>query len=222
MPFFFGLYQPFGAALDLFFNINIQFYLAAYLLGAIPFGVLIARFFGGADILKNGSGSIGATNVLRVVKERDPKLAKILAIATFACDALKAPLVMISAMIVGLDAFTLWTIAVLAVIGHCFSPYLLFEGGKGIATSVGAVMVMLPIEALLGLAAWFVVGKRLKISSIASLAGMTTTVALSFVIHPELPTIGTHAPLVIIGFVILYKHVPNLVRLFKREEARVV
>ncbi|MDR0664081.1 MAG: glycerol-3-phosphate 1-O-acyltransferase PlsY [Helicobacteraceae bacterium] len=207
--------------MDIFFNINIQFYLAAYLIGAIPFGVLLAKFFGGADIRQSGSGSIGATNVLRVVKERDPSLAKKLAVATFACDALKAPLVMIVAMIVGLDENVLWTIAVLAVIGHCFSPYLLFEGGKGVATGVGAVMVLLPIEATLGLVAWYIVGKLLKISSLASLAGMLSAVALSFVIHPELPVVKTHAPIVICGFIILYKHIPNIIRLFKREEARV-
>jgi glycerol-3-phosphate acyltransferase PlsY len=203
------------------FNINIQFYLAAYLIGAIPFGVALAKLFGGVNIRQNGSGSIGATNVLRVIKERDPKLAKKLAVATFACDALKAPLVMIAAKLAGLDENTLWTIAVLAVIGHCFSPYLLFEGGKGVATGVGAVMVMLPLEAALGLIAWYIVGKALKISSLASLAGMTTAVALSFVIHPEMPAIGTHAPIVICGFIILYKHIPNIIRLIKKEEARV-
>ncbi|MDR1912078.1 MAG: glycerol-3-phosphate 1-O-acyltransferase PlsY [Helicobacteraceae bacterium] len=208
--------------MDFLFNINIQFYLAGYLIAAIPFGVVLAKLFGKVNIRESGSGSIGATNVLRVVKERDPALAKKLAIATFVCDAIKGPVVMIAAMIAGLDEYTLWTIAVLAVIGHCFSPYLLFEGGKGVATGVGVVMVMLPIEAALGLVAWYVVGKTLKISSIASLAGMMTAVALSFVIHPEIPVIGTHAPIVICGFIIFYKHIPNILRLFKREEARVV
>ncbi|MDR2906147.1 MAG: glycerol-3-phosphate 1-O-acyltransferase PlsY [Helicobacteraceae bacterium] len=202
-------------------NINIQFYLAAYLIGAIPFGVLLAWAFGGVNIRAHGSGSVGATNVLRVVKERDSRLATKLAIATFACDALKGPFVMGMAVFMGLDAHILWTIALLAVVGHCFSPYLFFEGGKGVATGVGVVMFLLPIEAALGLLAWFVAAKVFKISSLASLAGMITAVALSFVIHPEVPVIKSHAPIVIIGFIILYKHIPNLLRLFRKEEAKI-
>ncbi|GHV59090.1 glycerol-3-phosphate acyltransferase [Campylobacterota bacterium] len=203
-------------------SINGLFYIAGYLIGAIPFGYLLGRFVGKVDVRSSGSGSIGATNVLRVLKASNPALAKKLAVATFACDALKGPAVMGAALLAGCDANVLWTIAVLAVIGHCFSPYLLFEGGKGIATGVGTIMIMLPIEALLGLAVWFLVGLKLKISSIASLAGMLTTVISSFFIHPELPIVQSHAPVVIIGFVIFYKHIPNIVRLFKKEEAAVV
>ncbi|GHV07197.1 glycerol-3-phosphate acyltransferase [Campylobacterota bacterium] len=204
--------------MDLLMNINIEFYIAGYLIGAIPFGYLLARYLANVDIRSSGSGSIGATNVLRVLKESDPKLAKRLAIATFACDALKGPIVMLAAFLAGCDENVLWTIAVLTVIGHCFSPYLLFEGGKGIASGFGVIAAMLPIEAFLGISAWFVVGKKLKISSIASLTGVATALLLSFALHPA----TYHAPFVIIGFIILYKHIPNIVRLFRREEARVV
>lgn len=208
--------------MEFLFNVNVQFYLAGYLIGAIPFGLLLAKFFGGIDVRTHGSGSIGATNVLRVLKEKDPKLAKKLGAATLILDALKGAAVVLVAMAAGMDAHVLWTIAVLAVIGHCFSPYLMFEGGKGVATGVGVVLVLLPIEALIGLAVWFAVGKKLKISSIASLSGLMAAIAASFIIHPQLPGVGNHAPLVIIGFVILYKHIPNLIRLFKKEEVRVV
>lgn len=75
--------------MDFLFNPNVQFFIAAYLIGGIPFGLLLARKFAGVDVKASGSGSIGATNVLRVVKESDPVLAKKLGAATLALDALK-------------------------------------------------------------------------------------------------------------------------------------
>lgn len=208
--------------MEFLFNPNILFYLAGYFIGAIPFGLILAKRFGGVDIRSSGSGSIGATNVLRVIKEKDPALAKKLGIATLALDASKGAVVMLVAKAMGFDESVMWTIAVLAVIGHCFSPYLKFEGGKGVATGVGVTMVLLPIEAIIGLASWYLVGKKIKISSIASLSGMMAAVIASFIVHPTIPVIESHAPIVIIGFIIFYKHIPNIIRLFKKEESAVV
>lgn len=202
---------------------NILMYLFAYLVGSIPFGLVFARLIAGVNIKKQGSGSIGATNVLRVVKAQNPKLGKLLSAFTFAFDFLKGIFVMFVAQILGFDsASMIWSLAVFAVLGHCFSVYLMFEGGKGIATGVGVVMYLLPLEALLGLAAWFVVGKIFKISSLASLAGLFVAIGLSFVIHPDIKGIDTHAPLLIIGFVILYKHTPNIIRLISGKEKAVI
>jgi len=122
--------------MDFLFNHNVQLYIAAYLIGGIPFGLLLAKFFAGVDVKSAGSKSIGATNVLRVVKEKDPALAKKLGIATLALDALKGVVALLIASAMGADESVLWAVAVLAVLGHCFSPYLGFEGGKGIATGV--------------------------------------------------------------------------------------
>ena len=82
---------------EFFSNSNIVFYLIAYLLGGVPFGLLLAKFFAGINITQSGSGSIGATNVLRVVKEKDPKLAKKLGIITVVLDALKGLVVILVA-----------------------------------------------------------------------------------------------------------------------------
>ena len=121
----------------------------------------------------------------------------------------------------GMSAETQYAIAVFAVIGHCFSPFLKFEGGKGVATTAGVMLVLLPIEAIIGLVVWGLMAKFVKISSISSLTGILVGIASSYFIHPNLFG-GSHAPLVIMGIIVFYKHIPNLVRLIQGEEKRVV
>lgn len=204
--------------MDMLFNTNIQFFILAYLVGGIPFGLLLAKKFAGVDVKSAGSKSIGATNVLRVVKEKDPKLAKKLGAATLILDALKGLVVLVLGYFVGLSEATLWGIAVLAVLGHCFSPYLNFEGGKGIATGMGVLLFMLPYETLIALAVWFIMAKTVRISSLSSLTGVLALLVASFIIHPNIP----HAPVILIVLILFYKHIPNIIRLLKGEEKRVI
>jgi len=204
-----------------FFNQNILLYLAAYLLSGIPFGYLLAKKFAGVDVKQAGSGNIGATNVLRVVKEKDPKLAKKLGAATLFLDAIKGIVVILLAKLLGAPEAVLWTLAVLAVIGHCFSAFLLFEGGKGVATGFGVLLIMMPVPALIAIVTWLAASKGLKIVSVSSLIGLAAFVIASYLLYPEVPGISTHAPIWIIAFIIFYKHIPNLVRLFQHEETKV-
>jgi glycerol-3-phosphate acyltransferase PlsY len=204
--------------MDFLANTNAQFYLAAYLIGGIPFGLLLAKLIAGVNIKEAGSKSIGATNVLRVVKEQNPSLAKKLGAATLALDALKGIIVLLIAKYVGVSEATQWAVAVLAVIGHCFSPYLWFEGGKGVATGMGVMLVMLPIETAIALAVWFIGAKTIRISSLSSMLGLLALVIASFFIHADM----AHAPVLVIAFILFYKHIPNFVRLVKGEEKRVV
>jgi glycerol-3-phosphate acyltransferase PlsY len=203
--------------MELLFNQNVQFYLIAYLVGGIPFGLLLAKFFAGVNIKESGSGSIGATNVLRVVKETNPSLAKKLGAATLALDALKGIAVVLAAKYFGMSESVQWLVAVLAVIGHCFSPYLWFEGGKGVATGMGVMAVMLPLETAIALAVWGIAAKTIRISSLSSMMGLLALIIASFVLHPTM----FHAPVLFIAFILFYKHIPNFVRLFKGEEKRV-
>ena len=201
-----------------FFNQNIMLYLVAYLIAGIPFGYLLAKQFAGVDIKQAGSGNIGATNVLRVVKEKDPKLAKKLGAATLFLDAIKGMIVLFVAMALDVPESVLWTIAVLAVVGHCFSAFLGFEGGKGVATGFGVLLVLLPVPSLIAIAVWFVAGKLLKISSLSSLIGLAALLAASYVLYPDM----AHAPIWIIAIIIFYKHIPNIIRLINKEETKVV
>jgi len=203
--------------MELLFNQNVQFYLVAYLLGGIPFGLLLAKFFAGVNIKESGSGSIGATNVLRVVKETNPALAKKLGAATLALDAIKGIAVVLAAKYMGFDESVQWMVAVLAVVGHCFSPYLWFEGGKGVATGMGVMAVMLPIPTAIALVVWAVAAKTIRISSLSSMLGLTALVVASFVMYPTM----FHAPVVFIAFILFYKHIPNFIRLFQGEEKQV-
>ncbi|MCV3454367.1 glycerol-3-phosphate 1-O-acyltransferase PlsY [Campylobacter sp. FU_520] len=201
---------------------NLIIYLLAYLIGAIPFGLLLAQIFAKTNIKNAGSKSIGATNVLRVVKESDPKLAKTLAVATIVLDALKGIIPILVAKFLGYDENILWTMAVLAVFGHCFSPYLKFEGGKGVATGAGVLAVFLPFEIISAVLAWFVIGKVFKISSLASLGALAVLIITSFIFHYDMPVINTHAPIFIIAFIVIYKHIPNILRLIGKQECKVI
>lgn len=204
-------------------NENLIAYLVAYLIGAIPFGLLFGLLFGGINIKKSGSKSIGATNVLRVIKQSNPTLAKKLAILTVVFDALKGVIpILVGKFIFELDIATLWAMGVLAVVGHCFSPYLMFEGGKGIATGAGVLAYFLPLELIIAVVAWFITGKVLKISSLASLIALLAMVVSSFIFHYDVPEINTHAPILIIAFIVVYKHMPNIKRLLSGSEGKVI
>ena len=200
---------------------NIFWYLFAYLVGGIPFGYLIAKYFAGINIKQHGSGNIGATNVLRVLKSIDPAKAKKLAALTLFLDAFKGAFVIIVAKFAGVCDATLWTLAVLVVIGHCFTPFLGFQGGKGVATTAGALFVLIPKAVIVGLIVWFVVAKSIKISSLSSLTGILVGIFSTYILYPNLP-IESHAPLWIIAFIIIYKHKENIYRLITGQEKRVV
>ena len=207
--------------MDFFTNINILFYIGAYLVGSVPFGLILAKKFANVNIKNSGSKSIGATNVLRVVKEVNPVLAKKLSIATVVLDALKGAIVLLVAIGINMPLETLWAIAVLAVLGHCYSIYLNFEGGKGVATALGVLIVLIPIPTIIGAIAWAFSAKVLKVSSLSSLLGLFGVVLSAIVLNNSLD-VGSNAPLYFIAFIITYKHIPNIVRLIQGKEQKVV
>lgn len=202
-------------------NIHVKLYILAYLLGGVPFGYLLAKFFAKVDIKSEGSFSIGATNVLRVVKQKDPALAKKLGAATVALDALKGIVPLVVGIVLGVDVSVLWAMAVLSVLGHCFSPYLGFEGGKGVATGFGVLLVLAPVQSLIAFTVWLIFAKIIKISSLSSLAALAALIG-SAAVYPNSPFYpGSISPLVIIAILVVYKHLPNIYRLFTKQEQKV-
>jgi len=207
--------------MDFLFNFNMLFYIFAYLAGSIPFGLLLTKIFANIDIREHGSKSIGATNVLRVVKKKNPSLAKKLSIATIVLDALKGAIVLLIAIKLNASESTLWAIAVLAVLGHCYCIFLGFEGGKGVATGLGVFLVLIPLETIIGVIVWIIFARVLKISSLSSLLGLTATIISALLFKNGLD-LGSNAPMYFIAFIIYYKHIPNILRLIKGEEKSII
>jgi len=197
---------------------NLVFYITVYILASIPFGYILALKFAKVDIKNEGSGNIGATNVLRVVKEKDEALAKKLGAITLFLDAFKGVFILLIAMAFDVSQSVLWTIAVLAVMGHCFSIFLAFEGGKGVATAIGVLAIMMPYSALVAIIVWAFAGKVLKISSLSSIIALVGFLISSYIIYPQVEGIGSHSPIWIIAIIVFYKHTPNIMRLFNGDE----
>ena len=135
-------------------------FIFGYLLGSIPFGLLLTRATGGPDIREIGSGNIGATNVLRTGK-------KGLAAATLLCDALKGTLAVVASAFYGPEAALAAGLG--AFLGHLFPVWLKFKGGKGVATYIGVLIGLYWPAAVLFCLIWLVVAAATRYSSLAAL-----------------------------------------------------
>lgn len=197
-------------------------FLISYLLGAVPFGYLVAHWRG-VDILKAGSGNIGATNVGRVLGRRWGILVFVLDLAKGALPvlaALQAPLW--SGLDVSPEAAGV-TAGSAAFLGHLFPIYLHLRGGRGVATGAGVVLVLLPGPTLAGLAAWLVVVASTRYVSLASLTGAAVILGLRLMRGPAVWTepalYVTLFCLVAVTFVFV-RHAANMGRLLRGEENR--
>jgi glycerol-3-phosphate acyltransferase PlsY len=193
--------------------------LAAYLVGAIPVGVLIARSKG-VDILSFGSGNPGATNVKRALGTKFGVLVFLLDVSKGLLPGL-ATRYLVTESLWGVDA-QVWAMIVgmCSVMGHCLSPFLGFRGGKGIATSLGAALAAAPIPALLAFGVWFVVLGVWNYVSLASVIAIPTTLIWGAVLPGE-----SRQMLVIyclLSVFILATHRANLVRLRAGTESKFV
>jgi len=183
---------------------------AAYLLGSIPFGVLVSKAYG-ADLRSAGSGNIGATNALRVLGKKAGAI-------TLAGDMLKGVAAVLLAMKFG-GRDTATAAAAAAVIGHDFPVFTLFRGGKGVATSLGVLLALEPVLGIACVAAWLLTVALFRISSLGAL--------VSFVVMPVLAVItkGSDRPFIALCFflavLIFLKHRENIKRLLRGEEKKV-
>jgi glycerol-3-phosphate acyltransferase PlsY len=189
---------------------------AAYLLGSIPFGLLLAKLFGGGDVRKAGSGNIGATNVARVV-------GPLAGILTLILDTAKgAAAVWLAGRVTNESATWMMLAGCAVLLGHCFPVWLRFKGGKGVATALGVFLALCPLAAIsalflfiLCLAYW----RYVSLGSIAAAAAMP--LLIYFLWAPR------HAPPIIIdagtlgiALLVIYKHDANLQRLADGTEPR--
>ena len=180
-----------------------------YLLGSIPFGLVLTRLAGRGDVRDIGSGSIGATNVLRTG-------SKGLAALTLILDCLKAT----AAILIGWKLFGEETgpaAAAGAFVGHLYPVWLKFRGGKGVATLLGILIPLLWQAALVYACVWILLLLTIRISSVAGMAAAVSAPVTAFVIKDQ-----ALVPM-LLGFalLVLWKHRENILRLSKGTEPRV-
>lgn len=184
-----------------------------YLLGSIPFGLLLTKYAGLGDVRKIGSGNIGATNVLRTGN-------KGLAVATLACDMLKGTAAVLIAARVGNETATgigAVLAGVGAVIGHMYPVWLKFKGGKGVATFLG-VLLGIAWQAAVGAAlVWLAVAFASRYSSLAALvATAASPVILYFLGYPPVAAL-----FLLIAVLVWWKHSENISRLLSGNESKI-
>ena len=182
---------------------------AAYLIGSIPFGLVLTRLAGLGDVRQQGSGSIGATNVLRTGN-------KTLAGLTLFLDAAKGYLVAALALVFfGPDIRYFAAIAV--VVGHMFPIWLGFKGGKGVATAFGVLLALSLPAALTAFATWLVIAFAFRYSSLAAIVACFAAPPIGWILGS--PQVGGIA--FILAVLVLIRHHANIRRLLRGEESKI-
>lgn len=184
--------------------------LGAYLLGSIPVGVLVARAFG-VDIMKVGSGNIGATNVGRA-------LGKKASIPVFLLDMLKGLIPTLVARAVFPHNQEYWFLSgAMAIIGHSFSPFLKFKGGKGISTALGMTLGTSPFVALSAFALFSLMLGTTRYMSLASIVAVLSTIPLGILFKDSPWVLGGYS---LMSTFIIYRHRANIKRLKEGTEPK--
>lgn len=177
----------------------------AYLLGSVPFGLVLGKMLGAGDIRKIGSGNIGATNALRTGNKK-------LAILTLLMDILKGTLAVLIMKSLMPDYAAMAGIA--AVLGHMYPVWLKFKGGKGVATAIGVILGLNFVVFLTTVAIWGITFKFSRISSLSALTAFALAPMFAF-INSDMALALT---LLILGVMIFYRHRDNIGRLIRGEE----
>ncbi len=198
------------------FTHSLVLILLAYLFGSLPIGLLVGRMVKGIDVRDYGSGNIGASNVWRI-------MGPLWGTAVFLFDFCKGyfPTVLTTRIAEHHPDITPWlsvVVGLAAIMGHNFSPFLRFKGGKGVATSLGVVFGLSPTAAAIGFAVWGVCLFVTRYISVSSMIAAVITSGVLIFFHHDLPHV-LFAVLVTL-FVVL-KHRPNIARLRAGTEPKV-
>ena len=194
---------------------TLYFALGAYLLGAIPFGKIIARLAAQIDITKRGSKNIGATNVAR-------ELGLKWGLLTLALDVLKGlvPILVFSACSVKGDIWgqmALAAVSLCPLLGHQYSIFMGFRGGKGVATALGIYLALSPVSCLLGLLVFLLVVLKWDFISLGSMVSAGSIPIFLSLFHQPKPVVLAS---IVMAVLIYFRHGENVVRLVKGEERK--
>ena len=180
----------------------------AYILGSISFSAIFARKFKNEDITKVGSGNAGTTNMLRTYGWK-------MGLLTLLCDAAKGVAATLIAYFIAGD-LAMYIAAVCAVGGHTWSCFMKFKGGKGIATTTGVLLVILPIQTIIVFGSCVGLVFLTKIMSIGSIVGVIASAVVPLIMYPE--NTALHVCMFIICGFALWAHRANIVRLVQGKE----
>jgi acyl phosphate:glycerol-3-phosphate acyltransferase len=186
------------------------FYLIlTYLFASFPTGPALGRLLSDIDVREHGSGNTGATNVARILGKR-------LGVATLAGDMLKGLLPVLLAPLVSPSTWFVGAVALVAFAGHCWSAYLDFRGGKGVATAAGALLALAPGPTLAALVSWLVV---VRLTRRASIAALIAAAVLPLLCWGLVPTAAPTALLLSLG--VAWRHRDNVRRLRGGNELKI-
>lgn len=185
----------------------------SYLLGSIPFGYLVGKYLKNVDIRERGSGNIGTANAFRVMGAK-------YAILVLIGDCLKGFLaVFLARRLLIIDNISFYLIiGLFAIIGHNWSIFLKFKGGKGIATTYGVVFSFYPIISLISALIWGIIVITIKIASLGSIISVLSMLILSFIFNT---TLEFKYFLIIINLLALFRHRSNIIRLIQHKENKI-
>jgi len=185
----------------------------SYLIGSVPFAYIIVKLFSGKDIRRFGSGNVGATNAYRIV-------GLPLAIVTFLLDFLKGfAVVTWLAPALKEGSAALITGALFVLLGHMFTCFLRFKGGKGAATGLGVVTALSPLGALTAIILWVVIVKASRMVSLATMIAALSASILSFLFYPEKREINIFLAAMVL--LVILRHWKNIVRICHGTENKV-
>ena len=180
----------------------------SYLLGSIPFGILVSKVFGLGNLRDIGSGNIGATNVLRTGN-------KLAALITLILDGLKGVLVVVVARFISEDAAI--TASIFVIIGHIYPVWLRFSGGKGVATFIGAILALSFVTGLLVCFIWIIIALIFRYSSLSAIVSSASAPIGIFLFYDNEALVVT----LFMTVLIWYRHKDNIRRLIDGSEAKI-
>lgn len=180
----------------------------SYLLGSIPFGILVSKVFGLGNLRDIGSGNIGATNVLRTGN-------KLAALITLILDGLKGVLVVVVARFISEDAAI--TASIFVIIGHIYPVWLRFSGGKGVATFIGAILALSFVAGLLVCFIWIIIALIFRYSSLSAIVSSASAPIGIFLFYDNEALVVT----LFMTVLIWYRHKDNIRRLIDGSEAKI-
>ena len=205
---------------DLNYLVFCSIFIFGYFLGSIPFGLILTKISGLGDIRKIGSGNIGATNVLRTGNKK-------IALFTLLLDGGKGALAIYLITIFlpkvfdnrfNMIEFYQCTVAISAVVGHCFPIWLRFKGGKGVATGFGVILSLNLHIGIVALLIWVLIAKIFKISSLSALIAYFLIPVLMFYYETEIIYFLSS---LLISLVCFFQHKENIKRLINRSEPKI-